>query len=434
VSEASTVDRVDEARPEQGANSAHEPEIPDSELAIQVEGVSKSFRIPVERPATDGGLVARARRRLQGTPHHELEVLRDISFGVRRGELFGIAGRNGSGKSTLLQLLAGIYGVNRGRIRVAGRVAPIINLGVGFHPMLNARENVEVNAVMMGLTQREARARVDEIIAMAGLKEFSEMRLRNYSSGMRVRLAFSVVAHVDGDVLLLDEVLAVGDDSFQRTCEAAFERLIESKKTIILVTHSMPRLESLCDRAMLLHDGRIERFGDPSEVARRYVELNYGGKVTRAGDRARHEKLTAAAIVDLWLEDPQGNRVNAVRQEGQIELHAMVEAGEQLDDPRFRFEIRSRERGRIFGSDGSRLSGPGRNRILHAGSRVEVVAKLDNPLAPDRYSATFAVTHSQGDDRARAAEPKTVDFAVVGADNMRGGLISLDYEVEVKPR
>ena len=208
----------------------------------------------------------------------ELQVLRDVSFRVRRGEFFGVAGRNGSGKSTLLKLLASVYRADRGRIRIAGVVAPIIELGVGFQPEMTARENVVLNGVMMGLTPSEARRRFDAVIEFAQLEDFVELKLKNYSSGMIVRLAFAIVMQTDADVLLLDEVLAVGDESFQRRSQESFEEIKRKRsKTVVLVTHGMPDIERYCDRAMLLEQGQIEQIGDPVETARRYIALGERG-------------------------------------------------------------------------------------------------------------------------------------------------------------
>ena len=194
-------------------------------------------------------------------------------------------GRNGSGKSTLLKLIASIYRADEGTIRVAGRMAPFIELGVGFNPELSACDNVVLNGVMMGLTPREARRRYDEVIEFAELEEFTELKLRNYSSGMRVRLAFAVMVQVDADVMLIDEMLAVGDASFQERCAETFTQLIDRGKTIVLVTHSMGNIRRYCHRALLLEAGRIDTIGDPGEVAARYTEVNFAHQKQRRGLR-----------------------------------------------------------------------------------------------------------------------------------------------------
>ena len=212
------------------------PSHDDTPVAIEVADLSKTFRLPHEQVHTLKERVIHPFRR----PEIErFEALRGVSFDVRQGEFFGIVGRNGSGKSTLLKCLAGIYAADSGRIAVAGRVSTFIELGVGFNMDLPARDNILINATMLGLTQREAKARTDAILEFAELENFVDLKLKNYSSGMLVRLAFSVMIQVDADVLLIDEVLAVGDASFQQKCFDEFARLRQERRTVILVTHEM---------------------------------------------------------------------------------------------------------------------------------------------------------------------------------------------------
>ena len=194
---------------------------------------------------------------------------------MERGEFFGIAGRNGSGKSTLLKCIAGIYKCE-GDIWCRGRLSTLIELGVGFNMELAARDNVVLNGIMMGLSPKEARKRYDSVIEFAELEEFRELKLKNYSSGMQVRLAFSVAIQVDADILLIDEVLAVGDASFQQKCFDVFHTMRAEGKTIVFVTHDMAAMQRFCHRALLLERGSMVHLGDPSEVADRYLELNFG--------------------------------------------------------------------------------------------------------------------------------------------------------------
>src|ERR671914_921314 len=200
---------------------------------VSVAHLSKTFKLPHQRYST---LKERALHPFRSTEYDLLEAVHDVTVDVAEGEFFGIVGRNGSGKSTLLKCLAGIYEVTGGRIAVRGRLSPFIELGVGFNPDLTARDNVTINAIMLGLSRREARERFDEIIAFAELEEFLDLKLKNYSSGMSVRLAFSCAIQVDADVLLVDEVLAVGDAAFQQKCFEQFHRLKAAGKTIVFVT------------------------------------------------------------------------------------------------------------------------------------------------------------------------------------------------------
>jgi ABC-type polysaccharide/polyol phosphate transport system ATPase subunit/ABC-type polysaccharide/polyol phosphate export permease len=239
--------------------------------AIVVEGLSKTFHVPLQRYTR---LRERVVDRFRSEPPELLPALDAVSFEVRRGEFFGVAGRNGSGKSTLLRCVGGIYSYEEGRIEVRGRLAPFVELGVDLRPDLSARDNVILNATMLGLSRSEACDRVDAILAFAGLEEFETMRLRNFSSGMKVRLAFSVAIQVDADVLLVDEVLAVGDSSFQRRCFQEFDRLRREGRTVVLVTHDMEALRRHCDRALLLESQQVIAVGKPERIADRYEELN----------------------------------------------------------------------------------------------------------------------------------------------------------------
>lgn len=280
--------------------------------AIRVQGLHKTFRSHRSRPET---LKERVVHPGRSAVIEEHRVLEDISFEVSRGEFFGITGRNGSGKSTLLRVIAGIYGADSGRVQTAGRIAPLIELGVGFHPELKARDNIVLNGAMMGIAP--AAADPEQVIAFAGLTGHEDLRLKNYSSGMRVRLGFSILMHADADVLLLDEILAVGDSAFQRQCEASFELLIDAGKTIVLVTHSMGRVKRFCDRALVLEGGRVDAIGEPDAIAARYAELTAKHRAIGRGAAAAQDtgEAPATAALDGWLaaDKPQATPMEDVR-------------------------------------------------------------------------------------------------------------------------
>jgi ABC-2 type transport system ATP-binding protein len=245
------------------------------QVAIEVRDLEKSFSIPHERQTSLKERAMNPRNWLGGEVRR-LDALRGISFDVTRGEFFGVVGRNGCGKSTLLKLLSSIYRLDGGSIRVGGRLAPFIELGVGFNPELAARDNVLLNGVMMGLTPAEARARFERVISYAELWEYTDLKLKNYSFGMQVRLAFSMMLQVDADVLLVDEVLAVGDLSFQEKCIASLKGMKERGVTVVLVTHDMDAVRTHCDRVMLIEDGLVEMIGDPHRVAERFEGMMLG--------------------------------------------------------------------------------------------------------------------------------------------------------------
>ena len=205
-------------------------------VVIEARGLDKLFRIPEHRVDSFKERIAHPFTRME---YRELQALRNVSFDVHRGEFFGIVGRNGSGKSTLLKVLASIYRPDAGSVRMAGRLAPFIELGVGFNPELTARENGLLNGVLLGLTKKEAARRLDSVLDFAELEDFVELKLKNYSSGMMVRLAFAVMVQADADIMLIDEVLAVGDAAFAEKCMDVFRERRNAGKTIVLVTHDM---------------------------------------------------------------------------------------------------------------------------------------------------------------------------------------------------
>jgi ABC-type polysaccharide/polyol phosphate transport system ATPase subunit len=237
--------------------------------AIEVHEVSKAFRLPHERRTTLKEYFLHPLRRVQ---YEEQRALDDVSFRVEAGEFLGIMGPNGSGKSTLLKIIAGIYQADAGTVRVNGLLSPFIELGVGFNPELTARDNIWINGTLMGLDRRQLETRYDDIVAFSELERFVDQKLKNFSSGMQVRLAYSIAIQVDFDVLLLDEVLAVGDASFQEKCYETFDRFREVGKTIVLVTHGLDLIQRFADQALLLLDGRVQALGAPDDVIARYHE------------------------------------------------------------------------------------------------------------------------------------------------------------------
>ena len=242
------------------------------QVVVKVKEVRKDFKLPHERADSVKSLFVNPfrRRRKVETQH----VLRGVSFEIERGEFLGIIGRNGSGKSTLLKMIAGIYQPTAGSIVVDGKISPFLELGVGFNPELSGRENVYLNGALLGLSTKEVSAMYNEIVDFAELHDFMDQRLNNYSSGMQVRLAFAVAIQAKADILLIDEVLAVGDANFQQKCIKEFERFKAEGRTIIFVTHAMDSVQQFCDRVVLLDSGRVSYTGKPEGAIKRYNELN----------------------------------------------------------------------------------------------------------------------------------------------------------------
>ena len=240
----------------------------EKEIAVKVDHVSKGFRLPTEATQSLRTALVNRFRGIKG--YREQHVLKDISFDVYKGDFFGIVGRNGSGKSTLLKIISQIYVPEKGTVTVDGKMVSFIELGVGFNPELTGRENVYMNGAMLGFTTEEIDAMYGDIVEFAELEYFMNQKLKNYSSGMQVRLAFSVAIKAQGDVLILDEVLAVGDEAFQRKCNDYFMERKESGKTTILVTHDMGAVKKYCNRAVLIENGLVKAYGDPEDVANQY--------------------------------------------------------------------------------------------------------------------------------------------------------------------
>ena len=239
-------------------------------IVISVKNLHKSFKLPTERA---WGLKQAIFNRLRGIKGYtEQKVLDNISFDIHQNEFVGIVGRNGSGKSTLLKTLAKIYFPEKGSVDINGTLVPFIELGVGFNPELSGRENVYLNGALLGFSNKEMDTMYDEIVDFAELRPFMDQKLKNFSSGMQVRLAFSIAIRARGDILLLDEVLAVGDAEFQKKCTDYFAA-IKGKQTVILVTHDMGNVERYCNRAILIEEGKVKLDGKPKEVTEAYKKL-----------------------------------------------------------------------------------------------------------------------------------------------------------------
>jgi len=244
-----------------------------TDVAVSVSHLKKAFKLPNEQST---GIKQLLINKLKGKKGYEIQrVLKDISFDVKKGEFFGIVGRNGSGKSTLLKLLSEIYTPDSGSVKVNGSLTPFIELGVGFNPELTGRENVFLNGALLGFSKQEMDSMYDDIVGFAELEKFMDQKLKNYSSGMQVRLAFSIAIRADTDILILDEVLAVGDQAFQQKCFDYFEDLKRKQKTVILVTHDMSAVKQFCDRALMLESGKVKTIGVPHEVSLEYEKSNF---------------------------------------------------------------------------------------------------------------------------------------------------------------
>jgi ABC-type polysaccharide/polyol phosphate transport system ATPase subunit len=402
--------------------------------AVVVEGFSKSFRIPEEQTHT---LKERVLHPLRPQRHHRFEALKGATFEVGEGEFFGIVGRNGSGKSTLLKCLAGIYRVDGGRAWIRGRLSTFIELGVGFNLDLPARDNIRLNAIMLGLSTADARRREDEIIAFAGLEAFQDLKIKNYSSGMLVRLGFSIMIHVDADVLLIDEVLAVGDAAFQQKCYEQFDRIRAEGRTVLFVTHDMNAVERYCDRAMLLEKGDVVGIGDPHDIGQQYLQLNFAlaekDAAARVGERLKPEPGRwgdgRAEVLDCWFEDADGARTATLPHGDRATFAARVHFHEDVDDPEFGVELHNSRAELVVQATTSGRDD--RTGAFGAGDEAVVRIRFDNVLAGDRYVATPSVAHrGQGQrwmDRREGLIALTVTSTV-----RTNAAVAVPFEVDVE--
>jgi ABC-type polysaccharide/polyol phosphate transport system ATPase subunit len=398
--------------------------------AVVVDGVSKAFALPHERMHT---LKERALHPFRRNASETLHALRDVSVDVGTGEFFGIVGRNGSGKSTLLKCMAGIYATDRGDIYLNGRLSAFIELGVGFSLDMPARDNIVINATMLGLSPREARRRVDTVVDFAELREFTDLKLKNYSSGMMVRLAFAVMIQVDADILLIDEVLAVGDAAFQQKCFDEFVRIREAGKTILLVTHDMSAVHRFCDRAMLLERGRVVDIGDPDAVGNRYLELNFSEAARAEGAPVSTERMGdgGAEIVEAWFEDEAGERVATVPAGGRCTFAARVRFVRDVDDPLFGVVLQNDRKETVLAAS-NLWSNPHSGRY-RAGQETAYRITFANHLVPGRYHATPAVARQGGGIAWIDRRERMLSLLVSGVART-DAVVDLPYDIELGAR
>ncbi len=416
-------------------SSIRPPALSASDPMVVVDRVSKAFRRPTEQTHTLKERALHPRRRAK---NESFAALKDVSFSIERGEFFGIVGRNGSGKSTLLKCLAGIYGVDTGRIWTLGRLSPFIELGVGFNPDLPAYDNVVTNGIMLGLSPREARARFDQVLDFAELQEFRELKLKNYSSGMYVRLAFSVAIQVSADLLLIDEVLAVGDAAFQQKCFDVFNRLRDEGRTIVFVTHDMGSVTRFCSRALLLERGHVVTIGEPEEVANLYLALNFNRDPSDSAAEANpNDHLLAAEwsgshaarILDAWLEDPDGIRDTAVAQGTKLRFRAAAEFYETVEDPAFTVEFEDPWGTKMLVA--TTLIDVERSGRFEAGETAVFTVEFDNRLAPGEYYPTVALSRRGGLLDLIHRKRRLFTMTVFGSSAL-GGVVDLPYTAEVE--
>jgi ABC-type polysaccharide/polyol phosphate transport system ATPase subunit len=411
----------------QQAYDARQEDLVAAGAAVEVDNLTKLFRLPRQQVNT---LKERVIHPLRSREYDEFAALKDISVTIANGEFFGIVGRNGSGKSTLLKCLAGIYRPNHGSVAVHGGLSPFIELGVGFNPDLAALDNVVINAVMMGMSRKDARARFDDIIRFAELEEFVDLKLKNYSSGMAVRLGFATAIQAEAEVLLVDEVLAVGDAAFQQKCFEEFARLKDEGRTIVFVTHDMGAVERFCDRALLIERGAMHSIGDPRDIAREYNELNFGRLVHDTVEEGpRYGDHAAAEIVQCWVENDQRQRVADIAQGERLVLALALNFHTRIEDPIFGFAMRNAMGHTVFATTSEWQEQPVGS--FEGGTGVIVRVALDAYFAAGLYNITPSIARSGSGANAIDLREDLASF-YIHATRETGGVVDLPSELTIE--
>lgn len=357
----------------------------DKDVALRVRGVTKDFYLPHHTSNSLKETITQIfkPRDKGGDTYH---ALKGVSFDVKKGDFFGVVGRNGAGKSTLLRIMAEIYRPTTGSVEVRGKLVPFIELGVGFNNNLTGRQNVYLNGAMLGFSKKEMDQRYDKIVEFAELEKFMDQKLKNYSSGMRVRLAFSVAIQADADILLLDEVLAVGDAAFKKKCFAYFDTLKESKKTIIFVSHGMSAIREYCNRAILIEDGKIAHEGTADEVADRYMQL--------FADKNEHSKKTdtLSGNKDRW-----GSRKVFIdsfdldKTEDRLKVQAVLECGSKpVNSVHVKVDVKNKQ-GKVVATFDNLTVDNGQELDFKAGEKKTIIFDMDNIYKGGGYSMTMTL-------------------------------------------
>lgn len=354
------------------------------EVAVSVKYVSKNFHLPHEASNSIKSKIINVFK----PRDKEVDVqhaLKDVSFEIEKGEFFGILGRNGSGKSTLLKILAEIYQPTSGQVAIHGKLVPFIELGVGFNPELTGRENVYLNGALLGFSRKEIQDRYDEIVEFSELGDFMDQKLKNYSSGMQVRLAFSVATRAEADILLVDEVLAVGDADFQRKCFNYFKALKKSKTTVIFVSHDMNAVREFCDRAVLINDSEIIESGDANFIANQYTKL-FNAPIDSKGEKNTNDNRWGDRVVQL-----ENAEILAVSEE-YVEFSTVISPIPSDDNVVVGFRIKD-SAGKVVAGFNTQQMGDVK---LSSKSPTTLKWKLDNIFSSSVYTIDITIRSSDG--------------------------------------
>lgn len=396
------------------------------EIAISVKGVSKYFAPYKGQTSVKSAIVSAFKSKKNRDQKYSREgywALNDISFDVKKGEFFGIVGRNGSGKSTLLKMIAGVYQPTKGNIQVNGKLVPFIELGVGFNPELTGRDNVFLNGALLGFSRKEMTDMYDEIVSFAELEDHMDVKLKNFSSGMMVRLAFSIAIRAKSDILLLDEVLAVGDMNFQQKCFDYFKKIKDEKRTVVLVSHDSSLIERFCDRVAFINDSRLIVVGQPKEVVLRFAAIMAEKSLTVISDKDDRNKSMGTGDVNIKkvrVANINGASANTIKMgepfyikflyKSQLPKESSCVLGISIND----------EEGQVIMGPNTKQS----NVLVKPKSSGEISIFFDNnPLSPGTYSITIGV-FNEAANMAYILEQDCKKFKILG--EQRRGKIHIE--------
>ena len=353
--------------------------------AVELRNVHKRFRIPHEKHTT---LTERLLAAFRPVTYEHFEALRGVDLTIEEGRFVGVIGGNGSGKSTLLKIISGLLPPDQGTVSVNGSMSALLELGLGFSNELTVRENVELYAAVLGYPRREAHRRVDEAIDFAGLERFRDAKLKNLSTGMRARLGFATALQAESDILLLDEILAVGDADFQMKCLNVFEDLRRRRRTMVLVTHDLRQVQHFCDEAVWLREGQIACVGDPDEVIRAYLQT-IGAAPAQADAASLPQRVDGQMrVLRGWIEDDEGQRVRRVRCGDMATLVVEAEILTETDQPTFGFGLKADDRSLVYCENTAWLGM--QTETLCVGT-LQIRARFVAALRNARYGVQFGI-------------------------------------------
>lgn len=405
------------------------------DIAIKISDVSKRFKLPHEKHGSIKNIVVNAFR---GMRSFELQhALKSVSFEVKKGEFFGIIGRNGGGKSTLLKTLAGIYSPNEGAVVVNGSLTPFIELGVGFNPELTGRDNVFLNGALLGFSDKEMLEMYDDIVSFAELKPFMDQKLKNYSSGMQVRLAFSIAIRAKSDILLIDEVLAVGDTNFQKKCIEVFEQLKRSGTTIVFVSHSMNYVRDFCDRVAVIAKGELVFLGDTEKGIDIYNQLNAEEENLRndAENKTRRKNVNRlgngkALITKYELLNADGKKSTKFISGKEFTARMVISADEEVENCSTGVMFKRDPQENLYGLN-SFTSGQPIEKIAK-GETIEVTFRDTMPLNPGTYFVSFELASMKQTGYEDIDYLVNVQKITVTGPEMYWGVVSSSPKIQIK--